>query len=252
MKIGSPVTTMIGSIGSVALDLVPASRTGQSSSRQKILVTARSSRNVESQLVAALDFKKSTQERISFQSCSRERRVGQPFRKTHTIVLREDSSDTLRWLCALNSPLGHAWFAKQAGPGGRVPKSSRECPCLDHSIRPSRKPWPHCGTAEAPKPSRTPTWNPGAGIIPEGSDLFDEELEQVRRDNAYWRAVQRLNDLVLRSYELSPTDAHISGLLRGMYRALGRSQECVATLPAHTYFGCYGVRRSAWTCFTRN
>jgi len=201
----------------------------------KIIITAQGNRNAKSQLIAAMEC-----ERIY---------SGKHFL---AVVLRDDwsditerlyarcpkeSTDILRWLCAiLNSPLGHAWFAKHAGPRGPRAEVCTGMP-LPQLFDPA-VPAAVADIADLPRPRNLreiATWDPEAGIIPEDLDLFGEESERARRDNDYWRAVHRLNELVLSSYELTRVErSRVLAYLRGMTNPWVDHQSDVATLSAHT------------------
>ncbi len=184
---------------------------------EKIIITARGNRNSSSQLVAALDYQKLY-----------------PGKDFLSVVLRDDwpdviaetyavrpqgSSDILRWLCAiLNSPLGHAWFAKQAGPRGPRAEMIMELPLPEYYEPQISSMVSRIENLPRPRNLRAiTTWEPEAGVIPENTDLYGEEPELARRDNAYWNAVLRLKGLVLKSYGLSSKDAdRLRIYLKGM------------------------------------
>lgn len=202
----------------------------------KIIITAQGNRNVRSHLVAALDCEKFY-----------------PGKHFLAVVLRDDwsdvfenlygvdpgaSRDILRWLCAiLNSPLGHSWFAKQAGPRGLRAEICTGMP-LPRSFDPAISE-AVAEIEDLPRPRnfrQVATWDPQVSNTPEESlNPFIEESEVAGRDNDYWRAVDRLNELVLGCYGLSPTDrSRVLDYLRGMTDPWANHPRDASSLPNNT------------------
>ena len=117
------------------------------------------------------------------------------------VVSREDA---LRWFCAiLNSPVGHAWFVKNAGPRGpqrdvclTLPLPQTYNPAIAAAVARIQ------GMARPGNITYVATWNPDAGLITPAGNLFGEEATNASMVNDFWRAVGTLNDMVLKSYGL--------------------------------------------------
>ena len=114
------------------------------------------------------------------------------------------SEEVLRWFCAiLNSPVGHAWFVKNAGPRGpqadvclTMPLPRSYDPAIPAAIeRLQAMPRPHNIMAVA-------TWNPEAGLMSHTGDLFGDAADATAQVNSFWQAIAALNDQVMSSYGL--------------------------------------------------
>jgi hypothetical protein len=170
----------------------------------KIVITAQSNRNASSQLVAALEFAKYYPGK-HFQVVTLIEGWQSSFRRafpksTHNI----SSEDILRWFCAiLNSPVGHAWFVKNAGPRG--PQADV---CLTMPLPQIYEPAIAAAVERIQLMARprniteVATWDPEAGIVSPAGDLFREQADAAKETNEFWEAVHALNNLVLKSYGL--------------------------------------------------
>jgi hypothetical protein len=165
----------------------------------KLIVSARGNRNTASQLVAALDRNKIYPAK-DFLAITLRNEWESIFSNSYSME-GVDGVDVLRWICAiLNSPLGHAWFAKHAGPRGFNatvcenlplpktfnPKISEQVKILEEMSRPSNL-------------KEVPTWAPPTR--PSGRSLFDM-LDDNDSDD-FWRRVAKLNEWIELDYDIS-------------------------------------------------
>jgi hypothetical protein len=128
--------------------------------------------------------------------------------------------------------LGHAWFAKHAGPRGLQADICLTLP-LPQTYNPA--------VAEAvarievmPRPDNlgtVPTWDPVAGSVTPPPDLFGAD----HPGNDFWRAVGDANRLVMASYGLDEqARTRVMNLLRGVMDPWAEHPKDVAILPAST------------------
>ncbi len=173
----------------------------------KILLAAHKNRNAQSQLVAALDFARHYPGK-HLVSMTLDKRWKTAFKKNYRSGAVPSAYDALRWLCAiLNSPIGHAWVAKIAGPRAphrdvflTIPLPRSYDPAIARHIVQLQ------GMARPHNVDTTPTWHPEAGKVAAHPDLFGNATDAARSVNDYWRAVTDLNNLVLASFDLTDRD----------------------------------------------
>jgi N-6 DNA Methylase len=184
----------------------------------KILISAQSNRNAISQLVAALDIAKYYPGK-HFLALTLLSHWESPFQLAYPALKATSSVEAiLRWLCAiLNSPFGHAWFAKHAGPRGpqadvclTMPLPAEYDPAIAQQV---------AHLEVLPRPANlddVPTWNPLAGMVTLAEDLFGDAAA-AQTTNTYWQVVEAINTRVLASYGLSNSERErFTAFINGM------------------------------------
>ncbi len=196
----------------------------------KILVSAQSNLNSASLLVAAID-RANYYPGKHFLVVTLLPTWEAAFRAAYPNVAHVSAENVLRWYCGiLNSPVGHAWFAKHAGPRGLQADI-----CLTFPLPQTYD----TAVAEAvarieamPRPDSlgpVPTWNPEAGVVTPPPDLYGA----AQPGNNFWRAVGDANRLVMESYGLDEQGrARVMSMLRGVMDPWAEHPKDVAILPA--------------------
>jgi hypothetical protein len=196
----------------------------------KILVSAQTNLNSVSMLVAAID-RANYYPGKHFLVVTLLPTWEAAFRATYPTAAHTSTENLLRWFCAiLNSPVGHAWFAKHAGPRGVQADI-----CLTFPLPQTYDPAVVEAVARIeamPRPDnlgQVPTWDPEAGIVTPPPDLFGA----AQASNDFWRAVGDVNRLVMASYGLDEqARARVMSLLRGVMDPWAEHPKDIAILPA--------------------
>ena len=204
----------------------------------KVFISVSSNRNANEQLVAAVD-RHGVYPGKHFVVLTLHADWRRLFRQLYPGMCGAPGEiSLLRWLCSiLNSPVGHAWIARNAAPRGARADACTALPLPGRYDPQIARLLARLERVKRPGDlGRHPTWAPPARPTTQQEDLFpDSGIGQRQAGRAFWDTVREINSAVCRSYGLTEGERRsLDTFLQSMTDPWAEHGPDVAHLPPNT------------------